>query len=397
MTTVARRSWRQVFVTPGPAAFAVCYALEACARATLVALAPLQALQLLGSARDVSVLFAVAGCVAVVFGLFMPVLVHRLQAGRVYAFGGALLALAPLAFGTGTTAGIAIAILMVLAAQACLVNAINLLIMANVAKSDLVYADSLKLFGSATPWLFCPALGVYLYNQVAPIWALGLFSVAGAALVAYMAGLGLFRGGGAVGPAPAGALRPCRNFPRFIAQPRLRLSWVLNFVRSSWWSVFFVYTPIYMVTAGSSSGSSALAISIGSGLLYVIPFFAWLAKRHGMRPLVIGGFAMAGVAVACIPLAGGRVEIGVALILIASLAGVALDATTQTTFLRAVRVRERAEMGMVFTYHRDAANLLPHTIFAVLLSFFGLDAVFLASALGLLACAWLGRWVPRAM
>jgi hypothetical protein len=76
---------------------------------------------------------------------------------------------------------------------------------------------------------------------------------------------------------------------------------------------------------------------------------------------------------------------------------VALDAVGQVTFLRAVRARERPEMGMVFGYYRDAAALLPHAVAAPLLTFFGLDAVFLATAAGMFACAWLARWIPRGM
>jgi len=119
--------------------------------------------------------------------------------------------------------------------------------------------------------------------------------------------------------------------------------------------------------------------------------------RIGVRPVIIGAFVAAGVATAAVTLAGAHVEVGIVMLLIGALAGVALDATTQITFYRAARARERPEMGMVYGYYRDVASLLPHTLFAFLLSFFGLDSVFLAIAAGMFACAWLGRWVPRGM
>jgi aerobic C4-dicarboxylate transport protein len=49
-------------------------------------------------------------------------------------------------------------------------------------------------------------------------------------------------------------LRPPSNpvlyLRRFFAQPRLRLAWTLAASRSSWWSMFYVYAPIFAVTAG---------------------------------------------------------------------------------------------------------------------------------------------------
>lgn len=363
----------------------------------LITVIPLQALKLLGVARDVSVLYAAIGCLALAFSLFVPVLARRLQSGRFYAQGSALLVAAPLALATDTLAGVAVALLLTAISGAVLLNGINLLVMAHVAKPDLVRAESLKFFGGGTAWLICPALGVFLFEHAAPAWALGLSSAAGLAHVGYLAALGLLRAPAGRAELPSGALRPWRNFARFLEQPRLRLAWVLNAARGSFWGMFFVYGPIYAVAAGESDTVSAVLVSAGSGMLFLAPLFGWYANRVGVRLFTMASFAATGAAVAAIPLAGSHAYVGMALLLAATCAGVALDAVGQVTFLRAVRSRERPEMGMVFSYYRDAASLLPHTVAALLLTFFGLDAVFLATAAGMFACAWLARWIPKGM
>ncbi len=65
----------------------------------------------------------------------------------------------------------------------------------------------------------------------------------------------------------------------------------------------------------------------------------------------------------------------------------ALDAVGNIPFLRAVRARERAQMTTVFRTYLDISELLPPALFALLLSFFGLASVFLATGLWMLAIA----------
>lgn len=363
----------------------------------LITVIPLQALKLLGFARDVSVLYAAIGLFAIAFSMFVPVLARRLQSGRFYALGGALLVVAPLALATDTLAGVAAALLLTSISGACLLNGINLLMMAHVAKPDLVRAESWKFFGGATAWLICPVLGVFLFEHAAPAWALGLSSAAGLCHILYLAALGLTRAPTETTELPDSALRPWRNFARFLAQPRLRLALALNTARSSFWGMFFVYGPIYAVAGGESDTISAALVSAGSGTLLLAPLFGWMANRTGVRLFTMGSFIAVGAMVAAVPLAGANAHLGMVLLIAATCAGVALDAVGQVTFMRAVRSRERPEMGMVFSYYRDAASLLPHTVAALLLTFFGLNAVFLATAAGMFACAWLARWIPRGM
>src|SRR3546814_7761975 len=51
----------------------------------------------------------------------------------------------------------------------------------------------------------------------------------------------------AVAPATRKPPMPWDNIRRFLAQPRLRLAWVIPFARSAFWTTFFVYPPLYIV------------------------------------------------------------------------------------------------------------------------------------------------------
>jgi hypothetical protein len=72
-----------------------------------------------------------------------------------------------------------------------------------------------------------------------------------------------------------------------------------------------------------------------------------------------------------------------------------LDALGTIPFLRAARASERAPMTTVFRTCLDTSDLLPPALFALLLSFFGLAAVFFTAGLWMLAIALAARLLPR--
>src|SRR5262249_14419642 len=86
-----------------------------------------------------------------------------------------------------------------------------------------------------------------------------------------------------------------------------------------------------------------------------------------------------------------------ATLLMGAVGAVGLDSVTMVPFLRAVRMRERPEMTMVFSLYRDSAGLAPMALFSLLLTFFDLSAVYAAVAAGWFVCAWLAHWIPRSM
>src|SRR3546814_13350073 len=72
----------------------------------------------------------------------------------------------------------------------------------------------------------------------------------------------------------------------FRSHPRLRLAWIIPFGRSTFWTTFFVYPPLYIVEQGGSDAVVAVMLSLGQGLLFCAPFFGRLGRRHGIRGII---------------------------------------------------------------------------------------------------------------
>ncbi len=394
--TIQSIAWTRAVVTPGAVVFALLFMLDSMARASLATVIPLVALRILGNARDVSILFSVVGWVGVALALFIPTLVRRYRPRRVYTAGAVLLVIAPLLLALDTLPGLAGGMLARVLAAACLLNALNLYIMAYIKKRDMARSEPLRTFFSAFAWTTGPFLGVWLYNTVSP-WATYLLSAGCAVLlIAYFWRLRMEYGPALPADEPA-RTNPVASIRRFVAQPRLRLAWILNFGRETWWAMFFIYGPLYMVTHGMSETAGAMLISGGTVLLFTTPAMGWLGRRIGLRPFMMSAFLVVAVATLSAAVLADSPGRTAAALLVAALGIVALDSVCVVTFMRAVRARERPEMTMVFSMYRDLAGLVPTAIFAALLSFFELWSVFAATGLGLLACAWLARWIPRGM
>ena len=105
MTTEAF-AWRRAFIRPGPVVFASLFALDSMARATLSTVIPLQAYAVLGSERNVSLLFFGVGWVGIIATLFIPVLVRRFRPRWVYTMAVVLLIVAPALFALSNLAGL---------------------------------------------------------------------------------------------------------------------------------------------------------------------------------------------------------------------------------------------------------------------------------------------------
>ena len=388
--------WTRAVLTPGAVVFALLFALDSMARASLATVIPLVALRVLGNARDVSILFSAVGWVGVGLSLFIPPMVRRYRPRWVYTTGAGLLVVAPLLLAFDTLPGLAGGMLARVFAGACLLNALNLYIMAYIRKRDMARSEPLRTFFAAFAWTTGPFLGVWLYSSVSP-WATYLLSGGCAVLlIAYFWRLRMEYGPALPAHEPA-RTSPAANIRRFLAQPRLRLAWVLNFGRETWWAMFFIYGPLYMVTRGMSETAGAALVSCGTFLLFTTPAMGWLGRRIGLRRFMMGAFLLMAAATLTAALMADRPAYVAASLLVAALGVVALDSVCVVPFMRAVKARERPEMTMVFSMYRDLAGLVPTAIFAALLSFFDLGSVFAATALGLAACAWLARWIPRGM
>jgi MFS family permease len=400
-------AWRRAFIRPGPVVFASLFALDSMARASLSTVIPLQAYAVLGSERNVSLLFFAVGWVGVIATLFIPVLVRRFRPRWVYTMAVVLLIVAPALFALSNLAGLVAGMFLRTYGAACLLNLLNLYIMAYIRKRDLSRSEPLRALFAALAWSIGPMLGPYLFENFSPNLAFGLSAACAALHLVYFWWLRL-EYGPALAPDEPVNTNPFPHIRRFLARPRLVLAWILNFGGETWWVAFFVYTPIKMkemLAGGVSLGGITLpggfiggfVVSCGSALLFTSPLFGWIARRVGLRRHMMACFLFGALATAAAMFATGSPRWLAATLLIAAVGAVGLDSVRMVPFLRAVRTRERPEMTMVFSLYRDSAGLAPMALFSLLLTFFDLSAVYAAVAIGWFICAWLAHWIPRSM
>ncbi|MGH6719167.1 MAG: MFS transporter [Alphaproteobacteria bacterium] len=380
---------------PGPWSFAVLSALEGLSRASLAAVIPLLAFDILGNARDVSALFTAVGWVTLVTTFALPWLIRRFRIRRVYALGGLLLIIAPLLYWSSTIAGWAAAQMLRSFAMACVNVGLSLYIMAYIPKRQFGRSEPLRTFCAAFAWSLGPWLGVVLATDARPAVAY-LFS-AGCAVVFLLYMLNLPLGDPLAATPATKAPGPWRNVRRFVAQPRLVLAWLLNFGRESWWIMFFIYAPIYMVNAGESEQTGALLLSLGTSFLFITPVLGWIGRRVGLRRFSMMCFTVLSATSLGAAAVFDQHWVGAGLLLVGALCGVSLDSIGHIPFLRAVRARERPEMTMVFGTYKDLAGLLPTAIYTLLLSFLPLGSVFAATGVALVGFAVLARFLPRGL
>ena len=253
----------------------------------------------------------------------------------------------------------------------------------------------MRIFYSAGAWTVGPALGVFLGQSVAP-WAPFAFStVCAAVMLGYFWFLRLKADPSLAvpsGPTPS----PQANIKRFLQQPRLIMAWLIALGRNCWWVMFFIYTPIFAVESGLGAEVGGLLVSLGTGFLFLMPLWARLLRRIGLRRLLIGGFATAGLLTVLVSGSLAAPWVATAFLLAAALTIGSLDAIGNMPFMLAVRRRERPEMTTVYSTYRDSAELVPPGLFAILLRTFELPVVFLVGGLGTLLVAALCRKVhPR--
>ena len=134
---------------PGAGTFARLFAIESLARSLLATVIALQALALLGDARDVSLLLTGVGLAGLTASLFIPRIVYRLGQRWVFTLGGGLLIAAAAALATLSVAGQASGMLARAFGAACLSIVSSLYIMQYIRRHDLTRSEPLRLQVSA--------------------------------------------------------------------------------------------------------------------------------------------------------------------------------------------------------------------------------------------------------
>lgn len=386
--------WFDSLVRPGPAAFLALFFLEAVGRTLLIAVIPLQALEILGDAQKVSALYFGASVAGLLFSFAIPWLIRRLRRRGVVALGVFANIAAVAGLATETPAGLAVGLWLHVVGTACLEVPLNLYVLDYVRRKELGRFEPNRIFAAAAAWTLCPSLGVMLRAHVAP-WA--PFAAAAAATLVLLLYFRWVRGTDEPPRPMIVPANPLRYLPRFFGQPRLRLAWTLALGRAGWWILFFVYAPIYAVASGLGEVAGGAIVSAGGAALFLTPLWGWMARRFGMRPMLVAGYGAAGALTAAVAAIAGEPLHGAYLLVAAALAASVIDGVGNATFLRAVRPLERAEMTTAFNTFRHVAQIVTPGLFVVLLESFDLAAVFLAGGAFMAAMMALSFYIPRRM
>ena len=382
---------------PGARVFASLFAIESCARALLSTVITVQALHLLGNARDVSLLFASVGLTGLVASFSIPYLIRRYSRRTVYSLGALMILGAAIAFATVEIAGQVIGMLLRVYGVACLNITLSLYILQYIRRIEFADCESRRMQFSAVAWIVGPALGVYLYERLDTVVP---FAVSGAMSVLLLVAFWILRlSEQAAISAPLERSRrgPLRVIGRFVSQPRLRLAWCIVFTRSWWWVFFFIYTPVYAVQQGLGEMAGALVISAGNALLFMAPLFAAFARRYGVRVVLRYGYLLCGVFTLFAAVLFDSPQLALAALVAATIGTVMLDAVGNVAFLASVRPREREEMTTVFRTYLDAAELLPPALYALVLSFFDLQVIYYLQGLVMLAMVGMLAYLPQSL
>lgn len=397
-TQVRHPDWLPAARAPGAGTFALLYALESIARASISSVIPIQAYDLLRNEQHVSMLYTVVALLGLSATLFMPLAIARFARRFVYTAGVAALMAGSLAFLVDTLpAQMAGMLLRVIGASALSIT-LNLYIMDYIRKTEFVAAESARMAWSTLGWTAGPTLGVFLYSRY------GLFAAHAVVLVSATVLLALFwyfrlSDNAAIRPGKVRAANPLANIGRFVRQPRLRLAWLIAFGRSCFWTTFFVYGPILMVATGEGELAGGLLVSAGNALLFTALVWGRAGKRFGARNVMAGAFMVLAAMLFFAGLAGEAApRLAAGFLLASAFFAIALDALGSTAYMRAVRAYERPQMTAVYRTYLDLSELLPPLAYSVVLAFFGLGAVFVTLSLFCAVCgAVTFRYLPKSM
>ena len=398
VTNARHPIWLPAASQPGAWAFAVLYAVESFSRASLASIVPIQAYDLLRDEQQVSVLYFLIGVIGLIGTVSAPVLFRRFPRRFVYTAGALMLVAASAALATHSLPGQALGMFLRVMGAGTLAITLNLYIMEFIPKQQFVRSESLRFALATFAWTLGPAFGVWLYVEFGTVVPY-LWSSAWALILIAIFWTFRLSGRKAVAPGLMRPVNPIANIRRFVAQPRMRLAWLIAFGRSCYWTTFYVYGPILMVVTGEGQLSGGLIVSMANALLLFAVGWGRLGSRFGVRAVCVASFVGSTITALLAGFAGQDHPWLAAFLLLAGINfAVALDAVGSTPFLRAVHAYERPQMTAVYRTNLDMSELLPPLVYSVILGFTGLGGVFVALAGFSAFCAvicW--RHLPRSM
>ncbi len=376
--------------------FVTLFTLEAATRALMITIVPLEAYRLVGSALVVSLIYFVTSGLGLVVSIFLPTIIHRLTRRWTLTVGSLCYIASAVLYMVGDAVTLVAGLALQVVAVAILDVAINLYVLDHVPRRELNSFEPRRMFYAGMVYIICPWLGVYLQSSVMPGLTFLVVAVLAIIFLAYFWHMRL-SDDRALQAAKKPPPRPISYVPRFASQARLRLAWVLAVGRNSWWIMYFVYLPIQLTASSVSPELSGAIVSAGLAPLFLIRIWARIAKRRGIRPIMVFGYASSGLVTLGVALTTDLPTISIGLILLAAFCATIIDGAGNVPFLRAVHPYERESMTSVYMTFRHAASLLTPGVFAAVLVFAPLPFVFGTSAAVALSMAGLSRFIPRRM
>jgi len=377
-------------------AFVVLFTCDAVARSILISLVPLQAYAILGAAQRVSVLYFLAAWVGLAASLTVPLVLHRLRRRWVLTVGAGVQMASALLLALGTEATLVAGLGLQMLGMAVLENVINLYLLDHIPRRRLNHFEPRRLLFAGTAFAAGPWLGVFLHREVAENLTYLVAALATLTMLVFFWMLRLADDPGLqaqTAPPPS----PLAYVRRYAAQPRLVLAWVLALGRNGWWVMYFIYTPIYVTSAGYAPEVGGALVSLGLAPMLLVRVWGRLGQRIGTRNLLGIGYGLAGLASLAAAAAAGAPLLCMALICLGAFSATIIDGVGNVPFLRAVHPYERAEMTAVFMTFRHVGSLVVPGALALVLWLLPLPFVFAAGGLMALLMAALARNIPRRM
>ncbi|MGL4238731.1 MFS transporter [Tabrizicola sp.] len=380
--------------TPRIEHFALLAGLEAAVRGTLISAMPLTVYAALGDAQATSVVYFIAGIVALSWGLMVPWATRFVPRRWVYT-GGCILYLFGMALAMiGAAWSVPLALVCNAMATATTFVCFNAYVLDYVDRANLGRSQSTQMFYAALPWALGPLTGVWLHDH----WAPAPFLLAGVFATALLITFWILRlgNGRQIQRAKGPAVNPLGYLGRFFRQPRLIAGWMFAVMRSCGWWVYVVYLPIFCIETGLGDKVGGIALSLSNALLFAAPALNRMARRLSVRRSVRFAFGVCGLLFVAAGLLAVLPWMTVALVMGASIFLVTLDVVGGLPFLMSVKPSERTEMSAVYSSFRDVSGILTPGAAWLVLWVAPLPGIFVAAGAGLLA-SWVvaGRLHPR--
>jgi ACDE family multidrug resistance protein len=330
--------------------------LEGFSRSILVGVAPLMALDTMGSKTSVSIAYAIAAVLALSVTLNIGRLEEFFARRWIVTGGVSCLVVAAALLMTESRVTFVLGITFIAIAASVFSVTVSLYVMDFIGKAELTKTESKRMVFNGGAWFIGPSLGIFLWinvHRLAPF----LLSAAFGLLTLWLYWR-LRLGPNPVVVAPKSKMpSPLKNIPRFFHQRFLRVAYAITMIRAMFWVSLFVYSPIYVVDAGLDEWVAGALLSGVAGILLFSPFVHVWAQKFGARFLIVRAFVLTGAGLVGLAALGDPRPIGLFFWVVASLGAACIDVLGNIPFMRTVKPRERTAMTSVFASWRDVSAL----------------------------------------